>query len=103
MVQKRDYYEVLGVSRDATDSEIKKVYRQLAHQYHPDKNPNDKVAEEKFKETAEAYAVLSDPQKRAQYDQFGHGGLGDNFGVDLQDIFWRYFWRHVWAPWWWWS
>lgn len=87
MVQKRDYYEVLGVSRDATDSEIKKSYRSLAHQYHPDKNPNDKAAEEKFKEAAEAYAVLSDGQKRSQYNQFGHGGLGEDFSVDIQDIF----------------
>ena len=73
---KRDYYEVLGIHRNASDTEIKKAYRKLAIQYHPDKNPGDKEAEEKFKELSEAYAVLSDPQKRAQYDQFGHAGLG---------------------------
>jgi len=72
MATKRDYYEVLGVGRTASTEEIKKAYRQLALKYHPDKNPNNKEAEEKFKEAAEAYAVLSDQQKRAQYDQFGH-------------------------------
>ena len=69
---KRDYYEVLGVSRDATVDEIKKSYRKLAMQYHPDKNPGNKEAEEKFKEIAEAYAILSDPQKREKYNRFGH-------------------------------
>lgn len=86
MVQKRDYYDVLEVSRDATDADIKKNYRRLAHQFHPDKNPGDKQAEEQFKETAEAYAVLSDAHKRAQYDQFGHNAAGADFSVDLQDI-----------------
>ena len=75
---KRDYYEVLGVSRDAGDAEIKKAYRKLAKQYHPDMNPGDKDAEAKFKEISEAYEVLSDPQKRARYDQFGHAGVDPN-------------------------
>lgn len=71
MANKRDYYEVLGVSKDASEDEIKKAYRKIAIKYHPDRNPGDKVAEEKFKEAAEAYDVLHDPQKRQQYDQFG--------------------------------
>ena len=74
-MEKRDYYEVLGVDKNATDEEIKKAYRKKAIQYHPDKNPGDKVAEEKFKEAAEAYEVLSDKDKRARYDQFGHAGM----------------------------
>ena len=69
---KRDYYEVLGLSREASTDEIKKAYRKLAMKYHPDKNPNNKEAEEKFKEIAESYAILSDEQKRAKYDRFGH-------------------------------
>ena len=69
---KRDYYEVLGVEKNATAEEIKKAYRQCALKYHPDRNPGDKAAEEKFKEAAEAYEVLSDEQKRARYDRFGH-------------------------------
>lgn len=73
---KRDYYEVLGVHRNASDTEVKKAYRKLALRYHPDKNPGDKQSEEMFKEASEAYEVLSDGQKRAQYDQFGHAGLG---------------------------
>ncbi len=72
---KRDYYEVLGVSKNASDDEIKKAYRKLAVKYHPDKNPGDKEAEEKFKEISEAHEVLSDKQKRARYDQFGHAGV----------------------------
>ncbi|MDX1983551.1 MAG: molecular chaperone DnaJ [Bryobacteraceae bacterium] len=72
---KRDYYEVLGVSRDADEQSLKAAYRKLALQYHPDRNPNNKEAEEKFKEAAEAYSVLSDPQKRAAYDRFGHQGV----------------------------
>jgi molecular chaperone DnaJ len=75
-VSKRDYYEILGVSRTATDQEIKSSYRKLALQFHPDRNPGDKTAEEKFKEAAEAYAVLADNDKRHMYDRFGHAGLG---------------------------
>ncbi len=77
---KRDYYEVLGVSKNASDDEIKKAYRKLAVKYHPDKNPGDKTAEEKFKEISEAHEVLSDKQKRARYDQFGHAGVGGAAG-----------------------
>lgn len=73
---KRDYYDVLGVSKTASDDEIKKAYRKLAVKYHPDKNPGDKAAEEKFKEISEAHEVLSDKQKRSRYDQFGHAGVG---------------------------
>lgn len=89
MAQKRDYYDVLGVQRGASQDEIKKAYRKLALKYHPDKNPGDKAAEEKFKEAAEAYAVLSDPQKRSQYDQFGHSLGGGGFGgfSNASDIF----------------
>ncbi len=76
MATKRDYYEVLGVARNATETDIKKAYRRLAMKYHPDKNPGDAAAEEKFKEAAEAYAVLSDPEQRARYDRFGHAGVG---------------------------
>ena len=75
-MSKRDYYEVLGVSKTASDDEIKKAYRKLAIKFHPDKNPGDKSAEEKFKEVSEAYEVLSDKQKRSRYDQFGHAGVG---------------------------
>jgi len=87
---KRDYYEVLGVSRDASIEDIKKAYRRLALQYHPDRNPGNKEAEEKFKEISEAYAVLSDPQKRAQYDRFGHAGveeMGFHGFTDFSEIF----------------
>lgn len=77
---KRDYYEVLGVSKNASDDEIKKAYRKLAVKYHPDKNPGDKEAEEKFKEISEAHEVLSDKQKRSRYDQFGHAGVGGAAG-----------------------
>ena len=73
--QKRDYYEVLGVDKNADDAALKKAYRALAKKYHPDMNPGDKEAEKKFKEASEAYAVLSDPEKRRQYDQFGHAVL----------------------------
>ena len=96
MAEKRDYYEVLGVSKTATEAELKKAYRQLAKKYHPDANPGDKEAERLFKEASEAYAVLSDADKRRQYDQFGHaafsggaGGAGgfDFSGMDMGDIF----------------
>src|SRR5215470_12025405 len=72
---KRDYYTVLGVNRDASEEEIKKAYRKLAMKHHPDRNPNDKSAEEKFKEAKEAYEILTEPKKRAAYDQFGHAGV----------------------------
>lgn len=92
MAEKRDYYEVLGVSKNASKDELKKAYRQLALKYHPDRNPGDKEAEEKFKEAAEAYDVLSDDQKRARYDQYGHAGVGGaggagGFSMDMEDIF----------------
>lgn len=80
---KRDYYEVLGVSRNASEEELKKAYRKVAIQYHPDKNPGNKEAEEKFKEANEAYQILGDPKRKAAYDQFGHAGLGgQGFGFD---------------------
>lgn len=99
MAEKRDYHEVLGVQKNANADEIKKAYRKAAIQYHPDKNPGDKQAEEKFKEAAEAYDVLSNPDKRARYDQFGHAGMsgaaggGGGFGgfsgggFSMEDIF----------------
>jgi molecular chaperone DnaJ len=89
MTEKRDYYEVLGISREANDDEIRKSYRQAALKYHPDRNPGDKSAEEKFKEATEAYSVLSDGEKRGAYDRFGHAGLGAGFdfsGVGVGDI-----------------
>ena len=93
MAEKRDYYEVLGVSKSSTPEEIKKAYRKLAMQYHPDKNPGDAAAEEKFKEAAEAYDVLSNPEKKQRYDQFGHAGMGGAAGggfggfSNMEDIF----------------
>ena len=99
MAEKRDYYEVLGVQKNANADEIKKAYRKAAIKYHPDKNPGDKEAEEKFKEAAEAYDVLSNPDKRARYDQFGHAGMngaagggaggfgGFGGGFSMEDIF----------------
>ena len=92
-MSKRDYYEVLGVAKNATEAEIKKAYRQMALKYHPDKNPGDKEAEEMFKEAAEAYEVLSNPEKKGRYDQFGHsgvggaGGYGGGHGMNMDDIF----------------
>ncbi len=92
-MSKRDYYEILGVSKSSTVEEIKKAYRKVAMQYHPDRNPGDKVAEEKFKEAAEAYEVLSDPDKKAQYDRFGHAGMrgsaagGGHHYSNMEDIF----------------
>ena len=92
MAEKRDYYEVLGVSKNATPEELKKAYRQLALKYHPDRNPGDKEAEEKFKEAAEAYEVLSNPEKRARYDRYGHAGMSgtggfSGQGMSMDDIF----------------
>lgn len=94
MADKRDYYEVLGVDKNADEAALKKAYRVLAKKYHPDTNPGDKEAEAKFKEASEAYAVLSDPEKRRQYDQFGHaafdGGAGGGGGftnMNMDDIF----------------
>src|ERR1700743_3508071 len=95
-MSKRDYYEVLGVAKGASADEIKKAYRKVAMQFHPDRNPGDKAAEEKFKEAAEAYEVLSDADKRAQYDRYGHAGLSGNgrgfgggggAGMNMDDIF----------------
>lgn len=89
---KQDYYDILGISKGASDGEIKKAYRKMALKYHPDKNPDDKAAEEKFKQAAEAYEVLSDPNKKSRYDQFGHqafdgaGGFGGG-GMNMEDIF----------------
>ena len=87
----RDYYEILGVARTVEAGELKKAYRKLAVQYHPDKNPGDPEAEARFKEAAEAYEVLSNPEKRSQYDRFGHAGVRGNGGSpgfqDINDIF----------------
>lgn len=104
MADKRDYYEVLGVDKSASDNDIKKAYRKMAMKYHPDTNPNNKEAEEKFKEVNEAYSILSDPEKKSRYDQYGFAGTDPNFGaggfggggfggfdVDLGDIFGSFF------------
>lgn len=93
MAEKRDYYEVLGIPKTATEAEIKKAFRTTAKKYHPDMHPGDKECEEKFKEAQEAYAVLSDPEKRRQYDQFGHaafdGGAGGAGGFDFPAWIWE--------------
>ncbi|HNL29612.1 MAG TPA: DnaJ domain-containing protein, partial [Saprospiraceae bacterium] len=78
---KRDYYEILGVDKNADADTIKKAYRKVAMQYHPDRNPGDKASEEKFKEAAEAYDVLNDPDKKARYDRYGHAGVDPNMGA----------------------
>jgi molecular chaperone DnaJ len=93
MSAKRDFYEVLGINKNANESEIKKAYRKMALQYHPDKNPDDKASEDKFKEAAEAYEVLSDTDKKARYDRYGHAGMGNQGGgsgfggMNMDDIF----------------
>ena len=89
---KEDYYDILGISKNASESEIKKAYRKKAIEFHPDKNPGDKEAEANFKKAAEAYEVLSDPNKKSQYDQYGHsafesGGFGAGGGMNMDDIF----------------
>jgi len=94
-MSKRDFYDILGVAKGASAEEIKKAYRKLAIKYHPDKNPDDKTAEDKFKEAAEAYEVLSNPEKKQRYDQFGHAGVGGagggggygGGGMNMEDIF----------------
>src|SRR5918993_1823038 len=92
-MSKRDYYEILGVNKGAATEDIKKAYRKVAMQYHPDRNPGDKAAEEKFKEAAEAYEILSDQEKRSQYDRYGHAGVSSNGrgghpgGMNMDDIF----------------
>lgn len=100
MPEKRDYYDILGVSRNAGDDDLKKAYRKLAKQHHPDLNPGNKESEAKFKEANEAYAVLSDPEKRKAFDQFGHAGVdgqgfggfgGAGFDIDLEDLFGSFF------------
>src|SRR5579864_7116084 len=96
-VTKRDYYEILGVGRDADDTQIKSAYRKLAREHHPDVNPGNHASEEKFKEAAEAYSILSDPQKRAAYDRFGHQGVQsaaqgfDPSNLDFSDILGDFF------------
>src|SRR5665213_1572725 len=92
---KKDFYDILGIKKSASPEEIKKAYRQMAIKFHPDKNPGDKASEDKFKEAAEAYEILSDPDKRSKYDQFGHAGVGSSAagggfsggGFSMDDIF----------------
>ena len=90
-MNKRDYYEILGLEKNASSQDIKKAYRKLAIKFHPDKNPGNKEAEEKFKEAAEAYSILSNSEKRSRYDQFGHQGISGNSGfgggMNMEDIF----------------
>ena len=91
-MSKRDFYDILSVSKSSSKDEIKKAYRKVAIKYHPDKNPDNKIAEEKFKEAAEAYEVLSNPEKKEKYDRFGHDGLrggpgGFGGGMNVEDIF----------------
>ena len=101
---KRDFYDVLGVNKNASPDELKSAYRKLAVKHHPDKNPGDKAAEDKFKEASEAYGILSDKEKKQNYDNFGHaafeggggrqsGGFGGFGGADFSDIFEDFFWR----------
>ena len=101
---KRDFYDVLGVNKNASPDELKSAYRKLAVKHHPDKNQGDKAAEDKFKEASEAYGILSDKEKKQNYDNFGHaafeggggrqsGGFGGFGGADFSDIFGRFFWR----------
>ena len=113
---KRDYYEILGINKGASGAEIKKAYRKMAIKFHPDKNPDDKTAEDKFKEAAEAYEVLSDGDKKARFDQYGHqafeggGGFGGGRNMNMDDIFSQFgdiFWRRrrrqrFWWIWWFW-
>ena len=92
---KRDYYEILGVERDATDQQIKSAYRKLALQHHPDRNPNNQEAEERFKEAAEAYAILADRDKRGVYDRFGHAGVNGGAGGRFRSDDLRRLLRHL--------
>jgi len=90
--EKRDYYEVLGLKKGASEDEIKKAFKTMARKYHPDLHPGDKEAEEKFKEVNEAYGVLSDPEKKSRYDQFGHAGVDPNYGGGGARLCWL--WRY---------
>ena len=102
MASKRDYYEILGVSKSVSADEIKKAYRKVAMQHHPDRNPGDHTAEDKFKEAAEAYEVLSDPDKRAQYDRFGHSAFSSGRGGGFSGARYEYgrYFQPVWGYFW---